>query len=1012
MTNRFFIRFTLISIFITGFLFSAVRYNHPELDWKTLETAHFSVHYHNGTENTAKRAARVAETVYEPITSFYNFTPPEKTQIIIKNTDDYANGGAYYYDNKILIWATPLNFILRGNHIWLRDVIAHEFAHIISLGKAMKFSYNVPGIYFQGIGYEEEKREDVVRGYPNVIISYPLPGMVMPMWLAEGAAQYNYPYATNDLYDSHRDMILRDRVLNNNMLSFTDMGSFGHKGTGNESVYNQGWAFTRYLQEKYGESVLPELMEIMSKPTSWSINSALKKVTGKTGNQLYQEWKTSLENEYFSKTENIRANQQAGEILFDQGTAQLFPINNDKKIFYLSNKGQDYLSLTTLYSYDKDSKKSKPLQFGVSSKLVFGPDEKKIYYSRVGKPNKHGSEYSDIYYYDLEEDKEVEITHDARAMNPDISPDGKKIVYIINTTAGQNIVIRDLESGANDTLTTFNNFEQLFTAVWAPDGQEISFDITTSHGRDIYIYDLQSGKIKPLFNNKYDERSPLYSRDGEWLYYVSDKTGIFNVYRKRISSGEEQLLTNVTGAALMPYIDNSGTLYYTLYDDAKFKVARLENPQPVDIKLASYDQNYTEIPDNINLVESPVIKKQEYKSNYSRYFIMPRLMLDYGTLKPGLYFFSSEILQRMEIFGGAAMNKNYEYDAAIMLEYHLWDPTIFLEFYNIRRNLNNQRDHYSDAYPMRNDYTFFLTEAHLGVSRPLLEANEFRFDIVYSKYRTVNDQYIQKRPKEWTSFDNFSYNYYKGLNFKLDWKFDATLPEVNDYTNPTTGLEVNTTLSRNYDKFLDDFGIYKDFGTLKEIYNNNYYWKIRQEGKWHHKMPFMNSLVGNLRWKLGWISKPDLDSFFNFFAGGMPGLKGYPYFSMEGRNLLSLHYTFRHPLFQQRDYDLGWFNLQNCFIGVFAETGNAWNGVSGYSGMDWSTFASEPAGVTKAILNDFKSDVGVELRLSGFSFYAYPTSINLDFAYGLSEFQVSDNLKNVYHYEKEWRTYLTILFGL
>src|SRR6056297_1470668 len=253
MTNRFLRYFVLINIFLIGMGYSAVRYNHPELEWKTLETAHFSVHYHNGTENTAYRAARVAETVYEPITSFYDFTPPEKTQIIIKDTDDYANGGAYYYDNKILIWATPLNYILRGNHIWLRNVIAHEFSHIISLGKAMKFTYNVPGIYFQGMGYEKEKREDVVRGYPNVIVSYPLPGMVMPMWLAEGAAQYNYPKAHNDLYDSNRDMILRDRVLHDNLLSFDAMGTFGKRGTGNESIYNQGWAFTRYLQANYGK---------------------------------------------------------------------------------------------------------------------------------------------------------------------------------------------------------------------------------------------------------------------------------------------------------------------------------------------------------------------------------------------------------------------------------------------------------------------------------------------------------------------------------------------------------------------------------------------------------------------------------------------------------------------------------------------------------------------------------------------------------------------------------------
>ena len=30
-------------------------YNHPELDWKTLETEHFKIHFHQGTERSAER---------------------------------------------------------------------------------------------------------------------------------------------------------------------------------------------------------------------------------------------------------------------------------------------------------------------------------------------------------------------------------------------------------------------------------------------------------------------------------------------------------------------------------------------------------------------------------------------------------------------------------------------------------------------------------------------------------------------------------------------------------------------------------------------------------------------------------------------------------------------------------------------------------------------------------------------------------------------------------------------
>ena len=58
----------LLLIFISLFSISQAQlkwYNHPELDWKTLETEHFKIHFHQGTERSAREAAEVAEYVYE-----------------------------------------------------------------------------------------------------------------------------------------------------------------------------------------------------------------------------------------------------------------------------------------------------------------------------------------------------------------------------------------------------------------------------------------------------------------------------------------------------------------------------------------------------------------------------------------------------------------------------------------------------------------------------------------------------------------------------------------------------------------------------------------------------------------------------------------------------------------------------------------------------------------------------------------------------------------------------------
>ncbi|HHM23535.1 MAG TPA: biopolymer transporter Tol, partial [Bacteroidetes bacterium] len=184
-------------------------YNHPELQWFTITTEHFQVHYHLGAERTAREVARVAEKVYGPITRLYHYKDSDVVHFIVRDHDDYSNGITYPYDKKIEIWATPMDFDLRGTHPWLLNVVTHEYTHVISIDRAKKFGDKIPGLFVQYISYEKEKRPDVLYGFPNRIVSVPIAGEVLPPWFAEGVAQFQAPDEAYDFWDTHRDMILR-----------------------------------------------------------------------------------------------------------------------------------------------------------------------------------------------------------------------------------------------------------------------------------------------------------------------------------------------------------------------------------------------------------------------------------------------------------------------------------------------------------------------------------------------------------------------------------------------------------------------------------------------------------------------------------------------------------------------------------------------------------------------------------------------------------------------------------
>ncbi|MCK4967206.1 biopolymer transporter Tol, partial [bacterium] len=390
-------------------------YNHPELDWNVIETEHFSVYYHNGLDRTPKILAKIAEEIYGPITSLYKYEPDGKIHIIVKDTDDYSNGAAYYYDNKIEIWATPMNFILRGTHNWLRCVLSHELAHIISLGTMRKMPRRFPALYFQGIGYEEEKRNDVLYGFPNVIMSYPFAGTVVPMWFAEGMAQHGSDIFGYDEWDSHRDMIIRMRVLNNDLLTLNQMGVFGKTSIGNESTYNQGYGLVKYIEEIHGREALEKLSRSMSSFTALSFNRAVKKVFGISQDELYGQWKEHIETYYRKKSQTISEHRVRGGIIEIEGSANLFPqwAPDGKMYAYLSNAGSDYISFTSLCINDIVKKERRLIKAGVSSSVSWSRDGKKLFYSKMGKC-KNGSYFNDLYMYDFYKNKEKRLTFGKR----------------------------------------------------------------------------------------------------------------------------------------------------------------------------------------------------------------------------------------------------------------------------------------------------------------------------------------------------------------------------------------------------------------------------------------------------------------------------------------------------------------------------------------------------------------------------------------------------------------------
>jgi hypothetical protein len=459
-----------LSILFLGAAVNFAQFNdyEPEYEWFTIEMEHVYVHYHPEAERTAEVVAKIAEEVWGPITSLYDYEP-DKVHYVIKDVDDYSNGATFFFDNKIEIWASALEFDLRGTHNWLRNVISHEFTHMVQIQASMKLGRTIPAIYFQLLNYEDTRRPDILYGYPNVIVSYPIATLNVPAWYAEGTAQYMRKELEYENWDTHRDMILRSYALDGNMLTWNQMGVFGKTSLGNESVYNSGFALISYIAQKYGESKLYEINERLGAVTNFTIDAAFEDVLGIDGDELYDQWSAHLKEDYKKRMADVFANRVEGAKICSTGFGNFYPVfsNNDSTIYYLSNKGSDYFR-SSLFVYNIADGKEKLIQPGIRSSHSKVNGKNEIIYAKLSEKNSKWKVIHDLYVFNLDEEEETRLTYGLRANNPNVSHDGKKIVFTFQYDGTTNIGIVDIDGQNFKELTTFKNGEQVLNPSFHP----------------------------------------------------------------------------------------------------------------------------------------------------------------------------------------------------------------------------------------------------------------------------------------------------------------------------------------------------------------------------------------------------------------------------------------------------------------------------------------------------------------------------------------------------------------
>src|SRR3989475_67754 len=260
----------------------------PSLRWRTLDAAHFSVHFAEHYRSQAQIVAKVAESVYPRVTGWLKWEPESRTQIVVLDSLDFSNGYASPYPFNFIgiILSPPDEGELLQNREWLELVLTHEFTHIVHLDKAR----GPAGVLRRIFG------RYLVLPFPfTVLFPSGFPNLLEPNWMIEGLAVYSesdWNKGYGRLGQSHFEGMMRAESAR----GLRSLGEVNAEGRGFplNRDYLYGSYFFFFLAERYGPDAIPKYVENYSgRWFPFRVHSAPQAVTGKAMDELwleYYEW--------------------------------------------------------------------------------------------------------------------------------------------------------------------------------------------------------------------------------------------------------------------------------------------------------------------------------------------------------------------------------------------------------------------------------------------------------------------------------------------------------------------------------------------------------------------------------------------------------------------------------------------------------------------------------------------------------------------------------------------------
>lgn len=496
------------------------------MKWNTIETIHFSIHYHQNEENIAFETAEISEDVYNRLTDFLEWKPQGKTQIVISDNYDLANGYANPFPiNTIVIYPVQPAPEEEYYEDWVRELITHEFTHIVQLDRTEGFPAFLRNVF------------------GRVIIN----NAAQPIWFIEGLAVNTESRFTNGgrLNSPRFKMILSAEIKSRNLKSIDKASNFPLIWPGGITPYLYGSSFIDWLIKKFGERSIVEYNKHTSRGIPFAVNSAAKRVFGKNFVSLWKDWENEL------KTKNYERKKYNSKPLTIDGQWNLSPTfsPDGKSVVFIRRSLDEYPDIEIMNL--ETGKRKKVVEGYVNPGISWSENGSKILFSRLDI-EKNYYLFSSIYEYNILTEKLTKIRKTERGKYPVYTPDGKGILFVKEHCGSNDLCIVYPDKDSFVVLLHNDDHTQYHYSQFSPNGKKIILSIwKKKEGEQIYTFNLQKKSFEKITQYGNNSR-PLWADKLNGIFYISDRSGLYELYFYSFENKKIYLVTDTESGIFYP----------------------------------------------------------------------------------------------------------------------------------------------------------------------------------------------------------------------------------------------------------------------------------------------------------------------------------------------------------------------------------------------------------------------------------------------------------------------------